>query len=77
MRVKLEPLHPIELEIKDVSDDHKGHAGWREGGETHFHIYIVSNAFINKSKLECHKIINELLSEEIKNIHSLSISTKR
>ena len=31
---------------------------------------------INKSKLERHKIINELLFDEIKMIHSLSISTK-
>ena len=65
-----------ELNIADVSDKHKGHSGWKEGGQTHFHITIVSDHFIDKSKLERHKIINELLFDEIKMIHSLSISTK-
>mgnify|MGYP001159669866 FL=1 len=69
-------LDPIELDIADVSEKHKGHSGWKEGGQTHFHITIVSDHFINKSKLERHKIINELLIDEIKMIHSLSISTK-
>lgn len=69
-------LEPIELNIADVSDMHKGHSGWKEGGQTHFHITIVSDHFIDKSKLERHKIINELLFDEIKMIHSLSLSTK-
>jgi len=69
-------LEPIELNIADVSDEHKGHSGWKEGGQTHFHITIVSDHFIDKSKLERHKIINELLFDEIKMIHSLSLSTK-
>ena len=69
-------LEPIELNIADVSDKHKGHSGWKEGGQTHFHITIVSDHFIDKSKLERHKIINELLFDEIKMIHSLSLSTK-
>ena len=73
---KLMVLDPIELDIADVSEKHKGHSGWKEGGQTHFHITIVSDHFINKSKLERHKIINELLVDEIKMIHSLSISTK-
>ena len=59
-------LEPIELNIADVSDCIKGHSGWKEGGQTHFHITIVSDHFIDKSKLERHKIINELLFDEIK-----------
>ena len=69
-------LDPIKLDIADVSEKHKGHSGWKEGGQTHFHITIVSDHFIDKSKLERHKIINELLFDEIKMIHSLSLSTK-
>ena len=76
IRAKVIILEPIALDVVDVSDQHKGHSGWREGGQTHFHITIVSDHFIGKSKLERHKIINELLSDEIKMIHSLSISTK-
>ena len=76
IRTKVTSLEPIELDIVDVSNKHRGHSGWKPGGQTHFHITIVSDHFINKSKLERHKIINELLFDEIKMIHSLSISTK-
>jgi BolA protein len=68
IRAKIMVLEPIELDIADVSDKHKGHSGWKEGGQTHFHITIVSDHFIDKSKLERHKIINELLFDEIKMI---------
>ena len=76
IRTKVTSLEPIELDVVDVSNKHRGHSGWKPGGQTHFHITIVSDHFINKSKLERHKIINELLFDEIKMIHSLSISTK-
>jgi BolA family transcriptional regulator, general stress-responsive regulator len=69
-------LKPLELVITDESEKHKGHIGWKEVGQTHFHIYIISDYFYGKSKLERHKIINELLQDEIKMIHALSLSTK-
>ena len=42
METKLrEAFAPVHLEIIDESERHKGHAGWREGGETHFRVEIV------------------------------------
>jgi BolA protein len=38
-------LAPARLAIEDESSHHHGHAGWREGGETHFRVEIVSAAF--------------------------------
>ena len=51
---------PASLEVVDESHQHVGgHAGHREGGETHFRVYIVADAFRGKSRLERHRMINE------------------
>ncbi|CAI9295388.1 unnamed protein product [Lactuca saligna] len=43
-------LKPIELEVKDVSYQHAGHAGVRgSNGETHFNLKVVSKEFEGKS----------------------------
>lgn len=69
-------FNPLELVITDESEKHKGHSGWKDIGQTHFHVYIVSDLFSGKSKLQRHRIINELLHDDIKMIHALSLSTK-
>ncbi len=59
--------------VSDVSNLHKGHIGYKEGEETHFEITIISNDFENKSKLERHKIVNELLKDQFtRSVHSIS-----
>src|SRR5208283_1851647 len=42
---------PESLHVEDESHRHEGHAGHRPGGETHFRLYIVSEAFRGKSRL--------------------------
>lgn len=65
---------PATLDVVDESHRHEGHAGHREGGETHFSVYIVSEAFRGKSRLECHRMVNETLSAELKGgVHALAI----
>jgi BolA protein len=62
------------LEVKDISQAHVGHSGWREGGETHFIITIISSDFINKGLLARHKQLYEILSSEMKSgIHALQL----
>ena len=69
---KLQILEPISLEVIDESHKHFGHAGYKDGGESHFRIKISSNHFNGKTKLEKHRMINNLLEEELKNgIHAL------
>ena len=55
-------LRPTELAVIDESHQHHGHAGWREGGETHFSIDIVSAVFAGKSRVERHRIVNEAMA---------------
>jgi len=38
-------LSPREIEVRDVSHQHAGHAGWREGGETHFEVVMKADIF--------------------------------
>jgi BolA protein len=69
-----EAFAPQSLKVLDESHQHKGHAGHREGGETHYRVYIVSEAFKGKSRLERHRMINQLLSAELEGgIHALAI----
>ena len=57
IRAKIETgLSPKRLAIFDDSHRHAGHAGAREGGETHFRLEIVSSAFAGKSRIERQRV---------------------
>jgi BolA protein len=65
---------PVSLRIEDESHRHEGHAGHRPGGETHFRVYIVSEAFRGKTRIARHRLINEILSAELADrVHALAI----
>ncbi|MET0874791.1 MAG: BolA family protein, partial [Pseudolabrys sp.] len=40
-----EAFAPQSLKVVDESHQHEGHAGHRPGGQTHYRVYIVSDAF--------------------------------
>ena len=70
-------LNPISLSVEDESHQHVGHAGWREGGETHFRLDIVSAAFAGKSRVERHRMVNEALREAFqRGLHALAITAR-
>jgi BolA protein len=65
---------PESLRVEDESHRHEGHVGHRPGGETHFRLYIVSEAFRGKSRLERHRMINAALAGELAgDVHALAI----
>lgn len=69
-------LSPSELIIEDQSHLHKGHAGHKPGGESHFHLRIVSEAFQGRGRVERHRMVTAALSELMGNpIHALSMKT--
>ena len=73
----IKKFSPIKLIIEDVSEKHRGHAGFKEGGESHFVIKIKSNYFKDMTKLEIHRLINDVLKEEWAfGVHSISIKTE-
>jgi BolA protein len=65
---------PESLRVLDESHQHEGHAGHRPGGETHFRVYIVSQAFKEKSRVERHRMVNAALAGELAgSVHALAI----
>ena len=69
-----EAFAPQSLTVDDESHRHEGHAGHRPGGQTHFRVYIVSDAFKGKSRIERHRMINGILSSELAGgVHALAI----
>lgn len=66
---------PAALEVINDSQRHAGHAGSPGTGESHFSVKVVSAAFAGKSRVERHRMVNEVLAEELNGkIHALAIS---
>jgi BolA family transcriptional regulator, general stress-responsive regulator len=69
-----EAFAPQSLKVEDESHRHEGHAGHRPGGETHYRVYIVSEAFKGKTRVQRHRMINETLAGELAGgVHALAI----
>ncbi len=78
MRAKLEAaLTPSLLEIDDDSAKHAGHAGARQGGESHFSVRLVSAAFAGKSRVDRQRLVHGLLADELAGpVHALALQLK-
>ena len=69
-----EAFSPLSLQVIDESSQHEGHAGARADGESHFRVKIVAVAFQGKSRVEQHRMINQVLAAELKErVHALAI----
>ena len=67
-------LSPQHIEVDDVSHHHAGHAGWREGGGTHFTVTIKAASFAGKSRVQQHRLVNSILADELaSDIHALEL----
>ena len=68
---------PERLEVVDESHKHEGHSGWRAGGETHFHVTLVSKAFSGQSRLARQRAVYAALAEELAGpVHALQVTAK-
>ncbi len=69
-------LEPEKLEVIDESHLHAGHAGAREGGESHFRILVVSRAFEGLARVGRQRLVNDALRAELAGpIHALAMKT--
>ena len=75
MRTKLEQAFaPQSLEVIDESEQHRGHGGWREGGETHFRVRMVAEAFAGQGRVARQRAVNKCLAEELATtVHALAM----
>ena len=75
MREKLQAAFaPLRLEVIDDSDRHAGHAGGREGGESHFTIKITAASFSGVGRLARQRQVYAALADELAGpVHALSV----
>jgi BolA protein len=78
-------LAPVALEVIDESHKHAGHIGHPASGhpgamsssETHFHVKVVSDAFVGKTRLARHRLVNDILAEDLRaGVHALAIEAR-
>ena len=70
-----EAFAPTHLDVTDDSERHRGHAGWREGGETHFTVTIAAPGFAGMSRIARHRAVHAALTPElVGRIHALSLN---
>lgn len=77
LRAKLAAaLRPASLTIVDESARHAGHAGAREGGESHFRIRIISAEFAGLSRVERQRRVYAAVAGEFADgVHALALTT--
>jgi len=63
-----------QLEIHDDSEKHRGHAGWREAGETHFTVILRAPALAALPRLARHRAVHAALGPDlVARIHALAL----
>jgi BolA family transcriptional regulator, general stress-responsive regulator len=69
-------FQPVALSVIDESHQHAGHVGAHPSGESHFRVRIVSGSFNGMSRVAQHRMVNEVLAEELKRrVHALALET--
>jgi BolA protein len=69
-------FQPVRLAVEDDSRSHLGHAGYREGGETHFNVEIVSAAFEGQGRVARQRLVYAALKDEFDaGLHALALVT--
>ena len=64
---------PEVLHIQDDSEKHRGHGGWREGGETHFNVTIRAPGLASMTRIARHRAVHQALGDLTTRIHALSL----
>jgi BolA protein len=62
------------IEVIDESEQHRGHAGYQDGGQSHFLVRIKSPELIPLSRLARHRAVHAAIGPAlIGQIHALTI----
>jgi BolA family transcriptional regulator, general stress-responsive regulator len=69
-----EAFSPTLLRVVDDSARHAGHAGAQPGGETHYTVLVVSEAFRGQSRVARSRAVHAVLEpESAGGMHALSL----
>ena len=65
-------FQPEDFELIDDSEKHRGHGGWREGGESHFSLRMVAASFSGQGRVQRQRAVNKVLADELAGpVHAL------
>ncbi len=68
-----EAFRPSRIEVVDDSEKHRGHAGYRDGGESHFTIILRSDVLAPLSRVERHRAVHRALGDLATRVHALAL----
>ena len=69
-----ESFAPESVQVIDESEQHRGHGGWREGGETHFKVVMRAGAFNGLSRVDRSRRVHAVLRDELAtSVHALAL----
>jgi BolA protein len=76
MQTTIEQKLSGELEVDYLQVENESHMhSVAPGAESHFKVTIVSNAFDEQMLIKRHRQVNQILQQEIKQIHALALHT--
>jgi BolA protein len=65
---------PAQIAVQDDSAQHAGHAGARPGGQTHYSVTIVAQAFAGQSRVARSRAVHAVLDAEFQGgLHALAL----
>lgn len=68
---------PEQLNVIDETNQHHGHAAWKESGETHFKVEITAPAFAGKNRVERQRMVYQVLAADLAGpVHALALVVK-
>lgn len=77
IRTALAALNPALLLVNDDSSQHAGHSGSRAGGETHYSVLVVADAFAGQGRVARHRMVNAVLDQEFQGgLHALALTLR-
>lgn len=68
---------PARIEVVDDSAKHAGHAGARPGGQTHYSVLLVSEAFTGMNRVARSRAVHAVLEAEFSGgLHALALTLR-
>lgn len=75
IRTAIERAFAVEhLEVIDESEQHRGHAGYQEGGESHFRVRIRAPELAAMPRIARHRAVHAAIGPDLMGrIHALAL----
>jgi BolA protein len=68
---------PVLLRVEDDSARHAGHAGAQPGGQTHYNVLLVSEAFAGMNRVARSRAVHAALAAEFASgMHALALTLR-